>query len=190
MEYAKQIKCIRISNIGIRTQLPLKYTPSKSTSLILLISIFILSAGDLESQTSVVCAGGVASFEEYQPILYPKLARRAGLSDHFSYELSIIPGGKFDYKRVKSFPDQSRFPNLFLETVLGAFHGWRFTNLTNERIILRLNIIFELDGEVMGEDDIAKNRIIFDSDGITIRVIATKITPRLAVGTGSDRPMF
>jgi hypothetical protein len=148
--------------------------------LIILFSGFlIISPIDLNGQTSVVCSNGLVAFEEYQPIMYPVLGRRAGIEHAFRCELMIKPDGSFDYKLVNPISDKNKVAYFFEQAILNSFSGWRFGNKTAETINVKLNVVFELSGRVEIQDETIKNRIEFDQNKISIRVIAAKLIPKL-----------
>ena len=93
--------------------------------IVLLIIALVGCPVVLTAQTSVGCSNGATSFEQYQAIAYPYLARRAGITANQTGELSISPGGEFSYRL-----DEPRF-NLSKEiqdAIVTAMSGWRFQN--------------------------------------------------------------
>jgi hypothetical protein len=167
-------KCIKLSFNAIQHAL---WRQFGSWPLIFLVGIYGAFSADLYGQASVVCSGGLASFEEYQPIIYPELGRVSGIQDTVGFALSVRPGGQFDYERI--YPTKRITLAVFPEAVLTSFSGWRFSNNTANTITLKLNVVFEISGIVNREDTIVKNRIAFDQDTITIRVIATRYIPAI-----------
>jgi hypothetical protein len=175
MEWTRRTaKCNKLSFGAIQRALWKKFG---SWPLIFFIGIYAIFPVNLHGQASVVCSSSLASFEQYQPIIYPELGRVSGIQDSVSFELSIMPGGKFDYRPL--FSPKDLRPAIFLEEILRAFSGWQFSNNTANTITLKLNVVFEISGIVHTEDRIVKNRIAFDQDTITIRVIATRYIPAI-----------
>jgi hypothetical protein len=144
--------------------------------IVLLLIALVVGPVLLTAQTSVGCSNGATSFEQYQAIAYPYLARRAGITANQTGELSISPGGEFSYKL-----DEPRF-SLSKEiqaAIVTAMSGWRFQNSSGQVITLKLDIVFELTGRVPMEDDKIKNQIIFDRSEIKIKVISSRIIPNI-----------
>jgi hypothetical protein len=144
--------------------------------LILQGFIFLACPFLLNAQISIGCSNGLTSFEQYQPIIYPFLARRAGVTANQTGELSIKSGGDFTYRL-----DEPRFSlsKEIQEAIVGAISGWKFQNDAGQTISLKLSIFFELPETVRFADDKVKNQITFSKSDITIKVIASKIIPEL-----------
>ena len=130
----------------------------------------------LNAETKVGCSNGSVSFEQYQPIVYPPLARRAGVTANQTGELSIKPGGDFTYRL-----DELRFSlsKEIQDAIIDAISGWKFQNDTGRTISLKLNFLLELPETVHVWDDKVKNQINFSQDHVTIKIIASKIIPEL-----------
>jgi hypothetical protein len=141
--------------------------------------MFVVFPAYLLGQASVLCSSSLISFEEYQPITYPELGRRAGINANFSFELDILPGGKFDYRLLKPVSEENRISHQFERSIVSSFPGWQFVNSTDRTLKVRLDVAFELSGRVQAQDSIVKNHIAFDQHSVSIRVVATKIIPNL-----------
>jgi hypothetical protein len=142
------------------------------------IIFFMILSIHLHGQEHVVCSGDLASFEEYQPILYPAFLRRIGVHSNFNINITVIPGGKFTYTIVDPITNKDIVYDL-QEAIVNAISGWKFVNDTNKNISIKIKVVFELSGEVQAKDDIVKNNIRFYQSDITIKVIATRIIPLL-----------
>jgi hypothetical protein len=132
----------------------------------------------VKGQASVLCSDNITAFEEYEPILYPIMWRRAGVDARFNFDLTIAPGGKFDYKILNPADKKMAVYDL-QEAAVSSFSGWRFTNNTYEPVALKLNVSFELSGKVSEPDEIVKNKITINQGVVTIRVIATRLIPTI-----------
>jgi hypothetical protein len=149
-------------------------------SLILQIGILLLLPITTKAQADITCSSGIASFEEYQSIEYPIKARRARVHDIFNYELTVMPGGKFNYSLQDPVPDRQSASYLWLHAaVVHSFDGWQFVNKTDRAFVLKLAVVFKLSGTVQTSDNKVTNHIIFDHDNVTIEVIATEYNPPL-----------
>jgi hypothetical protein len=153
---------------------PFEQISSRMWPLILWVAVILASAITLNGQANVTCSSDFASFEEYQAIPYPVLARRAGVHAAYDFELSIIPGGKFSYKFEEPSSDKNGMAYLFQDAIVNSFAGWRFANGARS---LKLTVSFQLSGTVRFEDSKVRNQISFNRDHITIKVLATKIVP-------------
>jgi hypothetical protein len=130
----------------------------------------------LYAQVIIGCSNGVASFTQYQPIIYPMLARRGGFEGTFVdiYELVIKPSGAFEHKLKDPSLLKTKF-DIFKNSIESALSGWRFANTTGKDLNLKMSVRFEFSGIVDVIDEKVLNQIGFDQDRITITVIASHI---------------
>jgi hypothetical protein len=127
------------------------------------------------AQVIIGCSNGVVSFIQYQPIIYPRLARLGGFDGTFVdvYELIIKPSGAFEYKLTDHLLEM-KF-DLFKKSIENALSGWHFANNTGKDLNLKMSVRFEFSGIVNVIDEKVLNQISFDQDRITITVITSHI---------------
>jgi hypothetical protein len=138
------------------------------------LAAFLLTPKITNGQAQILCSNEIASFEEYEPIRYPSIVRAAGVTTSFKFTLNVLPGGRFEYKIIHPL-EETEIGYELQKAVVNAFSGWKFLNDSKETLDFILNVDFELLGRVSGEDSMVKNKIKISKDGISIRVIATRI---------------